>query len=168
VKGSKVPFFVAKIMTIKDKISEFLNNTLDHEKYFLVDIHVSSSKVRQKIVILIDSDTGIGLDECAVISNNVGQYLEENSIVPNAYTLELSSPGTDYPLSSLRQYNKNVGRSLKVIMKDGTEKLGQLIAATETDVTIMIPANKKKKIEAQPLSITLTEIAKAQVQVSFK
>jgi ribosome maturation factor RimP len=155
-------------MTIKDKISEFLTNTLDHDKYFVVEIKVSASKVRQKIVVLIDTDAGIGLDECATISNNLGQYLEENSIIPNAYTLELSSPGTDYPLNSLRQYHKNIGRLLRVILKDGTEQTGQLTAATETDVTITLPANKKKKVEAQPLAINLSDIAKAQVQVSFK
>jgi len=152
-------------MSLKNQIIEHLEPLLEDNKYFVVDIQISPSKVHQKITILLDSDAGISIDECANISRKLGHTLEEQDIVPNAYTLEVSSPGVDYPLSSQRQFQKNIGRRLKVIMKDGTEQLGTIQSVNEDSVVIL--TDKKRKIEAQEITIAFPEISKAQIQINF-
>lgn len=147
---------------------ELLSTLLEEDKYFIVELQVSPSKIRQKVTVLIDSDAGISIDECAEISRKLDDLIEAEGLIPHAYTLEVSSPGVDYPLAMPRQYRKNIGRSLRVIMKDGVEKSGQLQSASEEGFVLLEELKKKKK-DAIPaeLNFTYADIAKAEVQIKF-
>ncbi len=152
-------------MLTSEQISEIVKGLLEPEKHFLVDLKVSASRIRNKITVLIDTDAGIGIDECGRISRELADILEEN--IDEAYTLEVSSPGLDTPLKISRQYLKNFGRKLKVTMTDGNTLVGKLITANET--VIVIQPEKKKKEKTMPEEITLAfdNIKEARVQVSF-
>ena len=155
-------------MDIREKIEELLEPLLENGRIFVVSIHISSGRITKKIVILIDSDAGIMIDECADISRKLGDKIEEIELFEEPYTLEVSSPGVDFPLSSQRSYHKNIGRTLKVLLQDGTETTGKLEAVTDTQITIVEEKKKKKKDEVVlPVVIELSTIKKAQVQVVF-
>ncbi len=155
-------------MNVKEKIVELLSTLLEDDKFFIVEVQVSPSKVRQKVTVLIDSDPGISIDECAEISRELGEMLEAQEVLPNAYTLEVSSPGVDYPLAMPRQFRKNIGRTLRVILKDGMEKKGQLISANEEGFVVLEELKKKKKDQVPAeLSFAYDEVAKAEVQIKF-
>ncbi len=155
-------------MNVKEKIVELLSTLLEDDKFFIVEVQVSASKVRQKVTVLIDSDAGISIDECAEISWKLGEMLETQEVLPDAYTLEVSSPGVDYPLAMPRQFRKNIGRTLRVIAKDGAEKKGKLISADEEGFVILEELKKKKKDQVPAeLPFAYTDIAKAQVQITF-
>ncbi|WP_428657093.1 ribosome maturation factor RimP [Runella sp.] len=155
-------------MNVQEKIVELLSALLEDDKFFIVEVQVSSSKVRQKITILIDSDPGISIDECAEISWKLGEMLETQEVIPNAYTLEVSSPGVGYPLAMPRQFRKNIGRSLRVVLKDGIEKKGELISADEEGFVLLEELKKKKKDQVPAeLSFAYADIAKAEVQIKF-
>jgi ribosome maturation factor RimP len=155
-------------MSLKEKITELLVPLLKNDSFFIVDIQLSPSKVRQKVVILVDSDAGISIDECAAISRQLGNILEEQEIIADAFTLEVSSPGVDFPLAMPRQFLKNVGRKLRVVMKDGTEKVGMLMASTNDGISLLPDVKRKKKDEVvQEIAISYPEIAKAEVQITF-
>lgn len=165
--GRNLLFFVCFVMKeTKDKIEALLQQYLEDEKYFVVDIKVSLSKVHSKVVILLDSDAGISIDECSEISRKIGKDLDE--IMPDKYTLEVSSPGVDIPLTFNRQYHKNVGRNLKVVLKSGQEYKG-LLETVEAEKIIIREDKKVKKGEViEPLAIAFEEIKQAQVLISFK
>jgi len=155
-------------MNVKEKIVELLSTLLEDDKFFIVEVQVSASKVRQKVTVLIDSDAGISIDECAEISWKLGEMLETQEVLPDAYTLEVSSPGVDYPLAMPRQFRKNVGRTLRVIAKDGVEKKGKLISADEEGFVLLEELKKKKKDQVPAeLPFVYANIAKAQVQITF-
>ncbi len=123
--------------------------------------------------ILLDSDEGITIQECARISRKLGQELEEKNIIEEAYTLEVSSPGLDQPLKLIRQYRKNIGRDLKVTMLSGEILTGNLVEVKEESIVLQLPAPKKKSklpVDEAALrpEIKLSDIAKAIIQVSFK
>lgn len=155
-------------MTLKDKIVAAVEILLEDNKYFIVEVNVSPSKVRQKVTILIDSDAGISIDECAEISRKLDDIIENEQLIPHAYTLEVSSPGVDYPLAMPRQYQKNIGRSLRLILKDGLEKKGQLLAADDEGFQILeeLPKKKKGQIAAE-IYFKYTDINKTEVQIKF-
>jgi ribosome maturation factor RimP len=155
-------------MNVKEKIVELLSTLLEDDKFFIVEVQVSSSKVRRKVTVLIDSDPGISIDECAEISWKLGEMLETQEILPDAYTLEVSSPGVDYPLAMPRQFRKNIGRTLRVILKDGIEKSGQLLSADEEGFVLLEEVKKKKK-DYVPVELTFAyaDISKAEVQIKF-
>ncbi len=155
-------------MDIRSKIEELLEPFLENGRIFVVSVQIPAGRITKKILILIDSDAGIMVDECADISRKLGDKIEEIELFEDPYTLEVSSPGVDFPLSSQRSYQKNVGRILKVLQQDGTETTGKLEAVTQTHITIAEERKKKKKDEVVlPASIEIINIKKAQVQIVF-
>ena len=137
-------------MELKAKIKELVNNMIDQEKYFLVDIQATSAGSRGKLVVLLDGDEGIDIDVCGEVSRQLGQLIEEQDLMPEAYILEVSSPGIDFPLQSVRQYRKNIGREVKILLQDGKEVKGHLLTVDDTQVVIKevkkIKGHKKTEI----------------------
>jgi ribosome maturation factor RimP len=159
-------------MGLKEQIEVILEPYLAEGDCFVVDIQIKPSRSGQKVSILLDSDEGIGIDECVKISRRLGNELEEKELISEAYTLEVSSPGLDQPLRLLRQYKKNVGRTLKITLLTGEVVTGTLVEVKEESVVLQLPKPKKKTKEPLDEAALLPEIgfaaiSKAIVQVSF-
>ena len=121
-------------MNIEKRVKELVEEKIaDKPNLFLVDIKMHSNG---KLMILVDGDNGIGIDECVAISRHVGFHLEEENVIETAYNLEVSSPGIDTPLTSARQYAKNIGRTLAIKMADGTKREGKLTGITEDAILV--------------------------------
>ena len=173
-------------MDANQKLTELLQPYLnddgsDNPALYVVNIHIAGKQGgRLKVTILLDSDTGITIDECARISRQLGAQLDEIDLFEGrAFILEVSSPGIDFPLQSPRQYRKNVGRSLNVTLTDGTVHNGKLIDVTDDFIVLdIVPAPKsksKKKAGTNeapepegPTPIPIEHIQKANVEISFK
>lgn len=153
-------------MNLKAKIAELATALLPDESFFLVHVDVSASRIKSKVTVLIDSDAGVKIDECAELSRKLGNQIEELNLIEAAYTLEVSSPGVDYPLTEARQFAKNKSRKLRVQLLDGGERVGMLEEVTEGGITVLVDG-KKKEPPVQEV-IPYTAIRKAQVLISFK
>lgn len=127
---------------ILDKINELVAEA--HPEVFIIDI-VSKRVHQDNLVIRVDTDAGITLDECRNVSRTIGRWLDEEEPFEYEYNLEVTSPGLGEPLLLPRQYKKEVGRNVHVILKDGVVIDGKLIEATETDFTVEPELPKKKK-----------------------
>jgi ribosome maturation factor RimP len=90
------------------------------------------------------------------------------------YSLEVSSPDLTKPLKVFRQYLKNIGRDLSVKKADKSKTEGELIAATEHDLTLLtsqkeeVPGKKGKKLVEREITIPFSEITEAKVMIRFK
>ena len=151
---------------VKQKVQQLLEPLLENGKFYVVDIRVSLSKVQAKVTILLDSDEGIKIDECTTISRALG--LDIDAMMPEKYTLEVSSPGVDFPLKSVRTYQKNIGRSLKVSLKTGSETIGRLESVDNEQITLIEEKKRKKNEEIIPVIILFSNIKESEVIVSFK
>ena len=128
-------------------------------------------KVKEgKVQVLMDSDIGITIEECAVYSRKLSKFLDEADLFEHAYTLEVASPGLDFPLSSERQFLKNINRKLLVELKEkGQIVEGKLIAFQKNELHLEIEEKLKgKKAQLKLVEILLENIVKAKVTVSFK
>jgi ribosome maturation factor RimP len=154
-------------VNIEKRVKELVEEKIaDKPNLFLVDIKMHSNG---KLMILVDGDNGIGIDDCVAISRHVGFHLEEENVIETAYNLEVSSPGIDTPLTSLRQYTKNIGRSLAIKMADGAKREGKLKGITEDAVIIdEIIKEKGKKAETVESVIPIDKITETKVLISFK
>ena len=155
----------------KQKIEQLLQPLLENDKFFVVDIKVSMSRLNSKVTILLDSDEGIKIDECRAISRQLGESLDE--IMPENYTLEVSSPGVDVLLKTERMYRKNIGRSLQITLTDETFIIGKLESVDSQQVTIIEerkrnPQRTLKTEEIIPMTIAFEKIKESQVIISFK
>ncbi|MCA6079019.1 ribosome maturation factor RimP [Fulvivirga sedimenti] len=156
------------MMSVDQKIRELCESLLSDASHFIVEVDVSSSGSRSKVKVLLDGDNGVTIDDCASMSRQLGSILEEQEVLDGAYTLEVSSPGVDYPLSSERQYRKNIGRNLKIRRSDSKEIKGKLISAGKDGIEISYTSGKGKDKKEVQEEIPYKEIEKAIVQISFK
>lgn len=136
----------------------------EDESLFLVKVILKGNAGNQKLLILLDGDEGIGIDECSFVSRKLSEQLEELDLIDGKYMLEVSSAGLDFPLSSERQYRKNIGRSLKVDLKNGETVSGELKDVNSECVTIEVVEKKTTK----QLQLAFNDISKSMVLVSFK
>lgn len=169
-------------MDDKAQITDWLQPYLNNDQLYIVDIQVVGRQGgRIKVTVLIDSDTGITIDECALISRRLGGQLDElNFFGESPFTLEVSSPGVGFPLTFGRHYVRNVGRQLTVTLVDGMIRKGRLESVGDDHIVLDIESEKvsktKKKKEglltaevpAGPTPISFAHIKKATVDVSFK
>ena len=170
-------------MDDKAKITELLQPYLNDGQLYIVDVQVVGRQGgRIKVTILLDSDAGITIDECTEVSRKLGGQMDEvNFFGESPFTLEVSSPGVDYPLTFPRQYIRNIGRELIVTFADGATQKGRLVSVADDHIVLDIEAekqskNKKKKGVnldeklqlAGPTSIYFDQIKKANVVLSFK
>lgn len=79
-------------------------------------VHVETAGTAKNLVVrvFIDKPGGVSIDECAEVSRELGEKLEEKDLIPTAYVLEVSSPGLDRPLYSLKDFEKFSGSLAKV------------------------------------------------------
>ena len=157
-------------MDIEKKIKELAEEKIAEiarPDIFVVD--VKFNPVGNRAIVLLDGDKGAGIDECAQVSRYVGFKLEEENVIADAYNLEVSSPGIDTPLMMLRQYTKNIGRTVAVKMPDGIKKEGKLLAVNAADIVIEEQIKEKgKKATLAETSIPMEQIMEIRVLISFK
>ena len=156
-------------MELKDQLLEIAEKQLKDETFFIVDVIVKGSGGgKMKVLVLLDGDEGVNIDDCADLSRALGMYIETEEIIEQAYILEVSSPGLDHPLKLERQFVKNTGRRLKVQLTDGQVWTGKLVEAKAESLAFEKEVKEKKKTVHHLVNISLEEIEKANVLVSFK
>jgi ribosome maturation factor RimP len=151
-------------MSLKETVIRLVEEQIQEKDLYIVDVVVSESKIRRKVSVFLDADQGITIDQCTEVSRKLGHELEE--IIEEAFTLEVSSPGADSPLKLERQYVKNIGRSLRIVMLDGTELKGKLTGVDGDQIHLETEA--KKKVKSEAVTLNLAEIKEAKVIISFK
>ena len=153
---------------LKHVILDLVKKHLPDEAHFIVEVKIDRVADKTKILILVDADQGMTIAACASLSRALSGELETNEQLDEAYTLEVSSPGLDYPLTEKRQYQKNIGRSLKVYLVSGEEVVGKLKEVEALGIKLVVTKKEKgKKSVEEEQSISLNDIKKSIVQVSF-
>ena len=154
-------------MSVEKRIRALIEEKLaDRPDLFIVEIKVVNNI---KVTILLDGDNGIGIHDCALVSRHVGFHLEEENLIDQAYTLEVSSPGLDTPLILDRQFQKNIGRNVEVKLPEGKKAEGTLLASDEQTITISETVKEKgKKSTSVEKVINRNDIIEVKVVVSFK
>ncbi len=153
---------------LKHVILDLVQKHLPDQAHFIVEVKIDRVADKTKILILVDADQGMTIAACASLSRALSGELETNENLDEAYILEVSSPGLDYPLTEKRQYQKNSGRSLKVYLLSGEEVVGKLKEVEELGIKLVVTKKEKgKKSVEEEQSISFNEIKKSIVQVSF-
>ena len=175
------PLFCSHDMIV-DTLTNWTNELLAQQDpaLFLVSIEVSpgprdaspgeASRGTRKVRIYLDGDQGVSIDTCAEVSRALAHRLEEEELITDPYTLEVSSAGLSQPLLLRRQYTKNVGRHVKVTLQDDKTVQGKLLAVADEQITVAAePAgrSKKKRTEITEMTIPFSNIKKTNVLALF-
>jgi len=139
---------------------------LENQELFLIDLKISSDN---KIMVIVDGDSGVQLKECIRISRHIEHNLDRDT---TDFSLEVSSPGATEPLVNKRQYKKNLGRTLKIVTE--TEKFeGKLVNTNENEIIIEWKAREPKPIGKGKVTVIKTailpykDIQQAKVKIKF-
>ena len=134
MRGLIVPSFYTT-MTFKEKVNTVVEESLlEKPSLFLIDLKITDAF---KIIINIDGDNGVALQDCIDVSRAIESNLDREE---QDYSLEVASVGVGSPLKMVRQYKKNVGRTL--IVKTSTENIeAELVEAN--DDFVILSSNKK-------------------------
>jgi ribosome maturation factor RimP len=132
---------------------------------FLVSIKV---KPTNNIKIYLDADGGLGIEKCIKINRALYKIMEEMGMYPDGdFSLEVSSPGLDEPLKLHRQYVKNIGRPVEILLNDDTKMEGKLVDVGELDLSIEFTEGKGKKAIVKKETIAFDNIKQTKVQIKF-
>jgi ribosome maturation factor RimP len=138
-RGLKVPSFYSKMLrNILEK--ELANCLKNREDLFLIDLDIA---LGNSIKIIIDGDKGVSVDDCMYVSRFIEQSIDRDK---HDFSLEVSSSGALTPLSSIRQYMKNIGRTLFVRTTNDTEYEAELIDADSNQITLFWKQRERKLI----------------------
>ena len=152
---------------LKDKVTALLEDALaEDESLFLIDFSIGSDN---SIKVVIDGDHGVTLQDCMKISRAIEHNLDREE---QDFSLEVTSAGAASPMTSPRQYAKNIGRKLKVRTETDTFE-GNLTEATEESIVLEWktrepkPIGKGKVTVQKKEEISFSDIKEAKVIVTF-
>ena len=143
-------------------IRDLVEAKLQHTALFLVDVKV---RVGNKIIVFVDGEKGITIDECADISKYIESNLDREA---EDYELEVSSPGISQPMKVEKQYQKNIGKPLQVLMKDGIKKNGKLLSVDKEGFQLEEKTKIKGKTEIVISKILFSETKETKLIITLK
>ena len=152
--------------TLQQAIKKYINALLqDDEDIFLVEVKVNPGN---DIKVFLDADNGITIEKCIRVNRALYKQIEQESLFQNGdFALEVSSPGVDEPLKLQRQYQKNIGRKVEVLLNDETRKQGKLISVNNDGISIEETEGKGKKALTKKITILFNQIRHTKVLVTF-
>ena len=151
-------------MALKDQISELVTPAVSDQGFYLEDVHVATPGSHRIVTCIVDGDASLNLDQVTTVSRVISEILDEAAFMGETpFTLEVTSPGVDRPLTQPRHFAKNVDRLLKIIKLDGSEVTGRILSNTDLDVTLAVTV-KKETIEQ---TVSLSDIKRAVVEIEF-
>lgn len=145
----------------KEEISAAITPALSDLGFYLEDITITSAGRRSMITVIVDGDNHLSLDQVTVATKAIGEIVENiQSLGESAFTLEVTSPGLDRPLTKPRHWRKNIDRLVKIVLLDGKEIKGRVKDATEISATVDDQVVKFSEIKRATLEIEFKQVGK--------
>jgi ribosome maturation factor RimP len=136
-------------MIEREKIVQLVEGKLAASDNYLVDVVVKPGNL---IIVEIDSDQTVGIDDCVELSRYLELQLNREE---EDFELEVGSAGITSPFKILRQYSKNIGNEVEILLKSGIKLTGMLKSAGEKGITLSV--EKKVKQEGAKRKVTIEE-----------
>ncbi len=100
---------------------------------------------RRLLRVVVDSDNGVSLDDAAEVSRELSVALDAADVLGDVpYTLEVSSPGVDRPLTEPRHWRRARGRLVRVQVAGEGAVAGRVLAADAGGVTLGLAAGERR------------------------
>ena len=144
-------------MSNKEQVLAVITPAIESLGFYIEDITITSAGKRSMLTVIVDGDTHLSLDQVTVATKAISEIVENlPTLGNNPFTLEVTSPGLDRPLTKPRHWRKNQDRLIKIVLTDGKEISGRIKDSTESSVTV------DEKV------INFADIKRATLEVEFK
>jgi len=130
---------------IEGRIADVIGPVIAAAGMDLESVRVSAAGRRRLLRVVVDSDRGVSLDDAAAISRKLSAALDAAPVMGDfPYTLEVSSPGVDRPLTDPRHWRRAVGRLVQVTAADAGLISGRVLAADADGVTLDVAGDHRR------------------------
>lgn len=150
-------------MEITDRVKELLSGYLDTNGIELVDIIYRREQSGMVLRVLVDTPSGITIDECEGVNNYLNGLLDKEDAIKERYILEVSSPGLDRPIKSDRDFERSIGKALELTTYEP-------IDGRKAHEGLLVGMDKEKiVIESEGVSTVIprVKIAMARLKIDF-
>ena len=150
-------------MSLVQTIQEALTPALESAGFFLEEVQVTSAGNRRIVTCIVDGEKGLNLDEVTSASREIAALLEEAPFMgETAFTLEVTSPGVDRPLTLPRHWKKNVTRLVRIVLLNGEVVTGRITGSADSSVNLVAEGKVAKEINVQ-----FNDVKRAVVEIEF-
>lgn len=152
----------------RNKVESLLNDFLaQREDLFLIDVKISAGN---DIIIILDGDNGVSIQDCLDCSRAVENNLDREE---QDFSLQVTSTGLSEPLTLPRQYQKNIGREVELLLENSEKIKGEIVKVEQEAVTLLLRYRKPKDIGKGKVDVEeervfpLSEIKKSVIVIKF-
>ncbi|MEC2073143.1 ribosome maturation factor RimP [Alkalihalophilus marmarensis] len=152
---------------VTDIVAELVTPLLDELNLELVDVEFKKEGPNWFLRVFIDSDTGVDLEDCGKVSEQLSEKLDEMDPIPQAYFLEVSSPGAERPLKKVKDLEKAVGKNVHVTTYepvDGEKAFEGMLQSFDGEV---LSIEVKIKTRKKSYEIPYDKVASARLAIIF-
>lgn len=156
------------IMDFRAKVEQLVHEFLETRKdLYLVDLKISAG---DDITVILDGDEGLSLQDCLDASRAIEFNLDREE---HDFSLQVMSPGLSEPLKLPRQFKKNMGREIEVLLNSDEKIQGEVVAVDDEKVTLVLRYRRPKLIGkgkedvVENKEIPYADIKKALVVIKF-
>jgi ribosome maturation factor RimP len=143
-----------------EALLEVLTGPLEASGVDLEGVEISTAGRRRLVRVLVDKDAGITLDDVADATQLVSSVLDSSDVLGEAsYTLEVTSPGIDRPLTLPRHWRRNVDRLVKVQTVHGQSFTGRIKHVGEAEASV--------EVDGADRTLAYDDVAKARIEIEF-
>lgn len=148
-------------MSLANNLTDLLTPVVTGTGFVLEEVTVTPVGKRRLVSVVIDREvSNPSLDEVTVVSKEISAILDTYSQMGEMpFTLEVTTPGVDRPLTLPRHWKKNVGRLVKITPKEGEKYLGRITEVLENEV--------KLDLGKGLINVNFGDVSRAQIEVEF-
>jgi ribosome maturation factor RimP len=144
-------------MSLNEDISAAIRPIIEATGNYLEELTITSAGKVKILTVIVDSDSHLNLDEITAVTKEISEVIETlEELGDTAFTLEVTSPGIDRPLTKPRHWRKNLDRLVKITMISGQDIQGRIGEATETVVLV------------DDQKVSFEDVKRAVLEIEFK
>jgi ribosome maturation factor RimP len=146
---------------ITDRLAAVLAAPVEALGLDLEGVDLSKAGKRSVLRVAVDKDGGVDMDDIAAATKAVSVVLDDSPLMgTNAFTLEVTSPGVDRPLTLPRHWRRNATRLVKIDLVEGEPVEGRIVSSDEDGATLDVAGTEQ--------TVAYDAISKAKIQIEFK
>ena len=144
-------------MSLNEDISAAIRPIIEATGNYLEELTITSAGKVKILTVIVDSDSHLNLDQITAVTKEISEVIETlEELGDTAFTLEVTSPGIDRPLTKPRHWRKNLDRLVKITMTSGQDIQGRIGEVTETVVLV------------DDQKVSFEDIKRAVLEIEFK
>ena len=151
-------------MSLTQAITDLISPAVTEAGFYLEEVQIASPGSHRTVTCVVDGPTPLNLDQVTVVSRIISELLDSADVMGDTpFTLEVTSPGVDRPLTEVRHWTKNLTRLIKTTLNDGSVITGRLTEFDEINATLV--ENIKGRIKNH--TVAFADIQRAVVEIEF-